>query len=141
MTRKRGPGKPFEKGNAAGKGHGRPPVPVDIKQARSLNRIELERTLNKYLYMTLPELDVAWANPNTTALDRIVMGMVRQAITEGDVPRFNFLLERLIGKVKEPPQEHHHLNFNMMPRQEVIALGQEAIAFLQRMHAGKDGDE
>ena len=140
MSKGRGPGRPFQKGNDASKGKGRPPVPVDLKQARSLNRVELERTLNKYIYMTLTELDGAWANPNTTALDRMVMGVVREAIKDGDVARFNFLLERLVGKVKEPPQEHHHLNFNMMPRQEVIALGQEAIAFLQRMHA-KDGDE
>ena len=84
--------------------NGRPKTPDDIKEARKLNRFEVERAITKYLYCSPKELE-AYAreakNPETelTALDLCVISIVTAAVNRSDMARFNFLLDRTIGKV------------------------------------------
>ena len=138
MAKGRGKGRPFQKGNKAGKGHGRPPLPADLKQARSLNRIEFERIANKYLYMSPTEFEAELQNPARTAIETMVMAVVSQCIKDGCVARLNAILDRVIGKPAEPPQLHTHLNFNMMPRRQAAELGRQAIEFLERARELED---
>lgn len=88
--------KPGESGNPAG----REPLPEDIKQARKLNKIELERILNEYLYMTLKEIQVKANHAETPALEVFVAKIIGEGIKKGDHFRLNFLFDRVIGPIK-----------------------------------------
>ena len=92
-------GRNFEPGNTFGKGA--PKIPEDIKEMRKLNTIELERILNKYIDMTSAELLAAQKNKETKALDRMIISTIIKATNNGDHKRIDFLLNRLVGKVKE----------------------------------------
>ena len=131
----RGRGKPFEKGNQAGKGHGRPPMPLEMRAVKALTRTRFEELLNRFLWMSSAELAAAAHAEGTTVLERMIIAVVSGAIADGDYQRLNFVLDRLVGKVSEPLQLHANINLSMMPRDQVIAMGQEAIAFLKRANA------
>lgn len=92
-------GRNFAPGHKFGKGA--PRVPEDIKQLRKLNKEELERILNKYIDMTREELKCAEKDPETKSFDLMIISTVQKAVLHGDYKRINFLLERLVGKVKE----------------------------------------
>ncbi len=92
-------GKDFTAGQAGGPG--RPILPIDIKQARELNKESLERLLNRYIYMTPGEIGASLSNANTPYIDRIVAQILMQAAEKGDHQRLDFILTRLVGKVKE----------------------------------------
>ncbi len=88
--------KPGQSGNPAG----RPPVPKDVKKARSLNQFRLERIANKYLHLSKDELWEKYESGTTRGLDLLIIGILLKAVTKGDVNCANFFMERLIGKVK-----------------------------------------
>lgn len=100
-------GKPFEKGNKFGKGH--PPVPEDVKDLRLIHRDEFTRRANKYLTMNVKDLREALNSQEAEALDVMVCMVIYKTIKEGCHHRLNFLLERIIGKVKDPKRT---VNFN-----------------------------
>lgn len=85
----------------SGNPNGQPKVPQEIKDARQLTKLELERLLNKYMVMTKDEVQEALKNPATPALELMIGSIVAKAVSGGDDKRLNFLLERMIGKVKE----------------------------------------
>jgi hypothetical protein len=87
--------------------NGRPKLPDDIKEARKLNKLEFERIVNKYLYMKKEEITEALRDPDTPAIEMAVAQLIVKGITLGDPVRLNFLLERLLGKVKFV---HEHSN-------------------------------
>lgn len=72
-----------------------------MKESRALNRIEFERIVNRYLYMTAEEIVAAAESPNTPAIDLMVASIVKRAVMEGDHMRCEFILKRMIG---EPPE-------------------------------------
>ena len=133
-----GKGRPFQKGQS-GNPAGAPRVPVDIKKARSLTRTELERILNRYLHMTPAELYEAQQKPTTSALQHVVIAIVVAAVKDGDQKRLDFLLDRLIGKVPIKTDNAHSFNFATLSRAEVLALGKEAVAYLEQEQE-QDGD-
>ena len=92
-------GKDFEKGHLGGPG--RPPLPGDIKEAPKLNLDELERVLNRFLYMTRAELQDVVKAPETPLIDALVGSIVARAIQGGDHARLDFILNRLVGRVQE----------------------------------------
>lgn len=94
-------GKNFKAGQS-GNPKGRPPLPVDLKEARELNREELERIINRFLYMTKDEVKAYSQAGTATTLELMVIGLIGKAITHGDHHRLGFIAERLIGKVKQP---------------------------------------
>ena len=92
--------KPFVKGQSGNPG-GRLKLPDDIKEARKLNQIELERLVNKYLWLTADEVKALDKNPATPMMERMILSIVSIAAEKGDQQRLEFILCRLIGKVKD----------------------------------------
>lgn len=88
--------KPGESGNP----NGRPPVPDDLREARTVNQHEFERVANLYLFMKRPELMKAAEQADLPMLDTMVVALMVAIVNTGDYKRLNFLLERTIGKVK-----------------------------------------
>ena len=125
-----GKGKPFKQGNQAGKGHGRPKVPSDIREAKKLTQTLLEANLNRFIYLTEQELEAVQKDPTAPMLDKMIANIVYMASARGDQVRLDFLLNRLVGKVKEPDQ-NFNFNLSALPRAEVIDLGLKAIKFLK----------
>lgn len=89
--------KPGQSGNPGG----RPKLPDDIKEARKLNQIEFERVANTYLWQTPEEFHKALASKSTKMIDLMVARIIELAVEKGDHQRLEFLLARMIGKVKE----------------------------------------
>jgi hypothetical protein len=89
--------KPGQSGNPGGKVK----VPEDIKEARKLNQVELERIINKYLAMSRDEVKAAIGAPSTPMMELMVASIVAQAAQKGDHQRLDFVLNRLVGKVKD----------------------------------------
>lgn len=109
MARKPPPeGKRFQKGQVANPG-GRRKLPDDIKEARKVTQDELERSINRAVFSTRAELAALVKDPGTRMLDVMVASIVAQASQKGDQQRLDFLLNRMIGKVKDrievKPQE------------------------------------
>jgi hypothetical protein len=93
-------GRPFPKGVSGNPG-GKPATPKDIKEARSMGRIEFERLLNKFIHMDRATLSEYVKRPDATAMELLIASIVSKAITGGDHLRANFVLDRLIGKVAD----------------------------------------
>lgn len=92
-------GKDFEPGNPGGPGQ--PPIPPELKAARRLNKVEFETMANRYIWSTAAELAAALANPETPALERVLVQILTEAAIHGDQAKAEFFLNRLIGKVKD----------------------------------------
>ena len=93
-------GRNFKKGQS-GNPRGPEPLPEDIKAARKINVVEFERIVNKFLFASKGEVIKVTADPNTPVLELMVGAIVHKAVIEGDERRLDFILNRLIGKVKE----------------------------------------
>lgn len=89
--------KPGQSGNPAG----RPPHPPEIKQASQLSKTSFNAILNKYLHCNASELEFVVTNPNIPVIDMVVCKILLESGNKGDHVRLNFLIERLLGKVKE----------------------------------------
>lgn len=98
-TGKKTGGKDFEPGQPGGPG--RPPMPLDVKEARKLNQVELHRTLNEFLHCTREKLKERVNSPDATVFEICLGSIIKNAIDRGDQNRLNFLLDRLVGKSKE----------------------------------------
>src|SRR5690606_2138338 len=75
------------------------PLNVEIVQARRMTRAKFEAAANKYLFMSRGEIEAISKDPSTTMLDLMIISLITKAIKDGDEKRFDFLLDRLIGKV------------------------------------------
>lgn len=102
--------KPGESGNL----DGRPKIPDDIKEARKLNRITFERISNKYIWMTEAEIKAARKDPGTPMVDQAIISLLLKGIATGCHLRLNFILDRLIGKVKD------EVEFTVHPKPQII---------------------
>jgi hypothetical protein len=92
--------KPFKPGQSGNPG-GRAKLPEDIKEARKLNQIELERVINKYLYLDHADFEAEIKRPGVPMLELMLASIVKAAAQKGDQLRLDFILNRVIGKVKE----------------------------------------
>jgi len=79
---------------------GRTPVPEYLKKARKMTKLKFEEILQKYIYCTSDELKEALLSKETTALELCVVKVLHESIRRGDQKRLEFILDRLIGKVK-----------------------------------------
>lgn len=80
---------------------GRLPLPPEVKAARRLNKTEFERITNRYVWSTEAELLDAKANPETPAIERVLISILLEAIEKGDHSKAEWIAQRLIGKVKD----------------------------------------
>ncbi len=99
--------KPGQSGNPGG----RPKLPGDIAEARKLNQHELERVINKYIWMTKDGLKAAAKDPDTTVMELMVASIVASAIEKGDQMRLEFILARIIGRVRDQLEISGHVPF------------------------------
>jgi hypothetical protein len=116
-------GRPFPKG-VSGNPSGKPKLPEDIRQASRLTVEMFIGLCNKFLMMTPNELQDAIGQGKGTNLEMLVASMIQQGIGEGDPKRFDFLLNRIIGKVPDITEHKGELTFahliieSMKPSQE-----------------------
>jgi hypothetical protein len=92
--------KPYKKGETGNPG-GRPALPEDIKVARKLGQIELERLVNRHLFSSIETLKGIAGDTATTGIEAMVANIVLQAVAKGDQQRLDFILNRIIGKVQD----------------------------------------
>lgn len=92
--------KPFKPGQS-GNPSGRPKVPRDILEARKLNQVELERAVNRLIWLPRAELRALIENPETPMFEMMLASIVAQAAQKGDQTRLEFILQRILGKVKD----------------------------------------
>ncbi len=92
-------GRDFQNGNPGGPG--RPKVPEEMKSARKLNRLEFERILNKYIHLNRLEINEVIKSAELPMIEMIVAKILAFAFNEGDQKRTEFVLDRLIGRVKD----------------------------------------
>lgn len=89
--------KPGQSGNPGGK----PKLPQELKRTDKLSKIKFREYLNKFIHMTKTELVAELQKPGSTMLEQLVGGMIARTVKDQDPVRANFLLDRLIGKVKD----------------------------------------
>lgn len=85
----------------SGNPSGRPKEPADLGELRKLTQAQFQRLLFRFVRMPLPDLKRKLENPETPVLDLMIGRVVFRAIKDGDYKRLDFLLDRMIGKVKE----------------------------------------
>ena len=93
-------GRDFKKGEVNNP-KGRPRLPAHVKEARKLNKVKFEEILQKYVTHNLKGLKDALNDPDTPAIELAVVKILHESIKTGDQRRLEFILDRLIGKVKE----------------------------------------
>ncbi len=127
MTHKRNTSglKPFKKGQSGNPG-GKIKVPDDIKEARKLTQIELERTINSLLFLDKEALQARIKDPKTPMIEMIAASIMAQAAVKGDHLRLDFILQRMIGKVKDQIELSTPVPFVLRKRDgEEIVMGVE----------------
>lgn len=92
--------KPFKPGQSGNPG-GRPKLPEDVREARTFNKIECERVLNKFLTWPLEDLAAFVSDKKSPVLEALVARILLEGVKRGDHVRLEWVMQRLIGKVKE----------------------------------------
>jgi len=114
--------KPGQSGNPGGKAK----VPDDIKEARKLTQLDLERVINSLLYITKEALQAKIKDPQTPMIEMIAASIMAQAAVKGDHMRLDFILQRMIGKVKDQLEVTTPTPFILKKRDgEEIVMGVE----------------
>jgi hypothetical protein len=93
-------GRDFKKGHNA-PGPGRPAVSKELQATRQLNSSELVRILNELVHADKETLITKTKDPKTTVFELIICSILKNAYDKGDQQRINFILDRLVGKVKD----------------------------------------
>lgn len=94
----------WKKGQS-GNPNGRPPMPPELKAFKKLSPSLVHATVNKFCNMTLPELEAYLKSGKAIVIERMVGEVMAAAARGGDQTRLNFILDRVIGKVRD---EMHH---------------------------------
>lgn len=113
--------KPGQSGNPAG----RAKLPAWMRESRSMNKEKFHGLLNEYIHRPATELVEIMKDPTTPTLELMVIKVVMEAIKHGDEKKLGFLLDRLIGKVRE----------------EVHVSGQMSVLDLAKKYADQENDD
>lgn len=136
---KKVPGRPFKKG-VSGNPNGRPRLPDEIKEARALTQSALHKTINELIHCSRDELALKLKDPQTTMLQLMIGSIISQATQKGDQLRLNFVLDRLIGKVKEDINLSGGVHFNLVERaKELESLDDRALEKIAQLPVKKKG--
>jgi hypothetical protein len=73
----------------------------EIKKIKALTEAELIEVATFILKSTIGQLRLKIKDPNTPALQGMVIGLAIKTMSKGDSGSFNALMDRLLGKVKE----------------------------------------
>lgn len=92
-------GKPFEEGNPGGPG--RPSLPEDVKKARALTKAAFTSLLNEFVTKTEPDLEEIVKSDQAPILNKIAAALMLKTVATADPLRFDVLMNRMIGKVKD----------------------------------------
>jgi len=87
--------KPGQSGNPSGQKN------MGMANARKISVLVFSEIVTKYMNLTLEQVNDHFKDPQTPALDLIVLKILYEGIKKGDQIRLGFLLERTIGKVKD----------------------------------------
>lgn len=80
---------------------GRKPLPPELKGVRRLNKTELETIVNKYLWTPDADLEATASNPALPPVERWVVSIIHRGLSTGEWHGFEWIAQRLIGKVQE----------------------------------------
>lgn len=95
----------FKQGEVNSKG--RLPIGDDLKEARKLTRAEFERMINRYLFMSVAEIQDRLKNQEQyqiPMIEALILSGLALAYKEGDTKRLDFFLDRTLGRVV---MKHH----------------------------------
>jgi hypothetical protein len=92
-------GRDWKKGQS-GNLKGGPGLPGDLRNARKFNLVELERAINRLIYLS-PDQAELLLTEEPSYLYRIVYQILDKAAEYGDQNRLEWICTRLIGKVKD----------------------------------------
>jgi Uma2 family endonuclease len=93
--------------------NGRPKLSPEVKAIQNLTNEKLITILNDLVGCTLPELKAKLADPAASVFTLTIGSVLKQALEKGDHQRIEFLLNRMLGKVKEQV-EHSGNGFNIV---------------------------
>lgn len=109
-------------------------MPDDIKEAKKLTRTELERVFNQFLHMPITEVAKIKDNQSSTALEAVTASILIHAAKKGDPIRINWMIDRLVGKVKESidlgiqsQNLHLHASLQAIPTDQLVSLVRNAL--------------
>lgn len=124
MTRGRKTGgKNWVKGQS-GNPKGNPGLPGDCREAKKLTADKYIKIVNKMIHGTKADVQAVINDPFSSALELLIAGILAKAITQQDVQRATFILERLIGKV---PNDAPSVNVNVnQPPTVVFSVEQKS---------------
>lgn len=107
-------------------------LPADMTQANKLTKARLEAIINKYLWMSKDQLQEAVQGPDTPMIDIAIASIITKAIEGGCDKRLTFILDRLIGKVKEEIDIKTYMHgLQGLTEKQMVDLGQKAVNFLK----------
>lgn len=98
--------------------NGRPKVPEHVKEFRKMHKVQVTEMLEKYCYSTRQELIDALKNPDTPIVEVNVIKILLEGAKSGDYKRFDFILDRTIGKVKEEVEYSGSMHGELIARLE-----------------------
>lgn len=90
----------FQKGKS-GNPNGRPRISPEFKGIRKLSLNDFVLKVNKYVSLPFEELKRIFKNPEVASLDLMIISVITESIKKGDTHKIEFLLNRLIGPVKQ----------------------------------------
>lgn len=105
-------GRDFQKGHKFSKGA--VPIPVEVIEARKINKVESERILNKFLHLSLDELAAFANDKKNTVHEMLVARILYEGIKRGDHVKLEWVYSRLVGKVKEEVEVSHRESLDVM---------------------------
>lgn len=106
--------KPGQSGNPAG----RPVIPADIKAARQVNQIEVERILNHVAFLPVDQLKKLTKVKDAPALLVGCAKIVEKIVKSGDLWAASFVLDRMIGRPNNAPT----IDVTPPPMQEIKGI-------------------
>ncbi len=92
-------GRDFAPGNPGGPG--RPPLPPALKEAKRLTKTSLEEIVNKYLWLSLEDLEKSKDDKTLVTVEAGMCAIIHKGRTTGEWSGFEWIAQRLIGKVKD----------------------------------------